>query len=393
MPDDKKVYYSGTHRSRSPEETWSRISSHLELCGITRVADVTGLDRIGIPVAMAVRPRSQTLSVSQGKGLSRTLARLSAVMESIEFWYAESVGLPLLHEQTPSAAIDLPYDVQDLDAERGSLVTVATPMDWLAGTGLLSGSRVPVPAEAVRLSSASGPRWRPPGIRSSSNGLASGNTLAEARAHALYEIIERDSLAMSRSLDNAPGRPVDLTTVTSGNCAGLIRQCAEADVHLAVQWCPGRFEVPCFAAQVWSEDFPVTALGSGAHGDADIALSRAITEAAQSRLTAITGTRDDTAPIYGVVSHAIVRRPESAPGQISTGQISTDRISTDQISWDDARQTYVPVFDDFTDECTWLAKAIAGKVSAEPVSVDLATRPELSVVKVIAPGLAYAEGA
>jgi ribosomal protein S12 methylthiotransferase accessory factor len=374
---NRKAYYFGTHRGCQPDETWINISPHLEICGISRVADVTGLDGIGIPVAMAIRPLSQTLSVSQGKGLSLKLAKLSAVMESIEFWYAESVGLPLLYERTAGAAIDLPYDLQELDAEPGSLVSSATPMDWYAGTGLLSGSRVPVPTEAVRLSSACGQRWRPPGFRSSSNGLASGNTHAEAVVHALCELIERDALAMSYSQHHAPARQVDLATVTEGCCVGLIRRCRDAGVHLTLQWCPGRFGVPCFAAQIWSEDFPVTSRGAGAHADPGIALARAITEAAQSRLTAITGTRDDTAPIYEVVRHAIISRPEPV---------------VEQISWSDARQARAPVFEDFITECRWLASAISDKVSAEPIVVDLARRPELSVVKVIAPGLAYGEG-
>jgi ribosomal protein S12 methylthiotransferase accessory factor len=373
---NKKAYHFGTHRGRQPDETWINISPHLQICGISRVADVTGLDVIGIPVAMAVRPLSQTLSVSQGKGLSLKLAKLSAVMESIEFWYAESVGLPLLYQRTASAAIDLPYDLQELDTETGSLVSSATPMDWYAGTGLLSGSRIPVPAEAVRLSSACGQRWRPPGIRSSSNGLASGNTHAEALVHALYELIERDSLAMSDSPHHAPARQVDLETVTESYCVGLIQRCRDADVHLTVQRCPSRFGVPCFAAQVWSEDFPVTSRGAGAHADPGIALARAITEAAQSRLTAITGTRDDTAPIYEVVRHAIFSRPKPM---------------AEQISWSDAGQTRVPVFEDFVTECRWLASVISDKVSAEPIVVDLARRPELSVVKVIAPGLANEE--
>ena len=38
--------------------------------GITRVANVTGLDRIGLPVVLATRPNSRSVAVSQGKGTS-----------------------------------------------------------------------------------------------------------------------------------------------------------------------------------------------------------------------------------------------------------------------------------------------------------------------------------
>lgn len=52
--------------------------------GITRVADLTRLDYIGLPVYTAIRPNSQTLTASQGKGANPLLAKLSAVMEGIE---------------------------------------------------------------------------------------------------------------------------------------------------------------------------------------------------------------------------------------------------------------------------------------------------------------------
>jgi ribosomal protein S12 methylthiotransferase accessory factor YcaO len=46
--------------------------------GITRLGNITGLDRIGIPVAIAVRPNSRSVSVSQGKGLELPQALASA---------------------------------------------------------------------------------------------------------------------------------------------------------------------------------------------------------------------------------------------------------------------------------------------------------------------------
>ncbi|MQS39922.1 hypothetical protein FFZ77_31390, partial [Streptomyces katsurahamanus] len=61
----KKVYVTGTHRARLPAETWDTIRPLLPRFGISRVADVTGLDVIGLPVAVAFRPLSRTLAVSQ----------------------------------------------------------------------------------------------------------------------------------------------------------------------------------------------------------------------------------------------------------------------------------------------------------------------------------------
>ena len=39
--------------------------------------DATGLDRIGIPIAQAVRPLGRSWSVSQGKGLAKFIQVLS----------------------------------------------------------------------------------------------------------------------------------------------------------------------------------------------------------------------------------------------------------------------------------------------------------------------------
>ena len=84
----------GTIRAKKAGETYRRILPIAEKIGVTRVANVTGLDYLGIPVAIAIRPDSQHLSVSQGKGSSILLAKVSALMESIELWHAENLPPP-----------------------------------------------------------------------------------------------------------------------------------------------------------------------------------------------------------------------------------------------------------------------------------------------------------
>ncbi|HSB67827.1 MAG TPA: hypothetical protein VLT62_00645, partial [Candidatus Methylomirabilis sp.] len=54
----RKGYRDGTHRLTIPEETLARVRPHLAAMGVTRVANITGLDRIGIPVVMVCRPNS-----------------------------------------------------------------------------------------------------------------------------------------------------------------------------------------------------------------------------------------------------------------------------------------------------------------------------------------------
>src|SRR3954463_14012388 len=90
-----KVFRAGTHRVTSPDETLARVPPLLPEMGITRIANVTGLDRIGIPVVMVCRPNARTLSVSQGKGLTLAAAKVSGVMESIELHHSEYIQNPL----------------------------------------------------------------------------------------------------------------------------------------------------------------------------------------------------------------------------------------------------------------------------------------------------------
>lgn len=90
-----KGHRAGTDRTISPARTLERIAPLLSAMGITRVADVTGLDCIGIPVAFCCRPNSRALAVSQGKGLDLAAAKASAIMESVEGFHAERVSLPV----------------------------------------------------------------------------------------------------------------------------------------------------------------------------------------------------------------------------------------------------------------------------------------------------------
>src|ERR1700726_4554412 len=87
-----KRFRRGTHRTADPGETLARVRPHAARMGITRLGNITGLDRIGIPVAVAVRPNSRSVSVAQGKGLELPQAMASALMEACEGYHAEEIG-------------------------------------------------------------------------------------------------------------------------------------------------------------------------------------------------------------------------------------------------------------------------------------------------------------
>ena len=89
--NSQKKYVHDTHRLRDPRQTLSIVQPFLRDMGITRIANLTGLDRIGLPTVMVARPNSRSVAVSLGKGLSLHAAQASGVMEAIESWHAERV--------------------------------------------------------------------------------------------------------------------------------------------------------------------------------------------------------------------------------------------------------------------------------------------------------------
>ncbi len=75
----------GIERVVPAATTIKRVTQAADALGVTRLADITGLDRVGIPVYSSVVPKSRdTLSVYNGKGLRPIDAQAGALMEAIE---------------------------------------------------------------------------------------------------------------------------------------------------------------------------------------------------------------------------------------------------------------------------------------------------------------------
>jgi ribosomal protein S12 methylthiotransferase accessory factor len=371
----EKVMFSGTHRVRLPEDTLNLITPLFNHFGITRLADVTGLDVLGIPVVMAVRPLGTTLSVSQGKGSTLTLAKVSAAMEAIELWHAENaVPEPEIRDAT-ALDLSLPYAAGSLNSNPGSLFTEHTVTNWIMACTAITQSAVPVPWSAVQMGRHSRGDWLLGSPNASSNGLAAGNTRHEAVIHSLYEIIERDATDDLSKVPVHDRACVDLGTVDDAWCAEMIDRILDAGAWLEVAEAPNRFGVPCFAAYLWAEEISSSiAIGSGAHSDPAVAFSRAVTEAAQSRLTTITGSRDDIQP-------RTYTQPEgSLPRPPTTGK-TTD--------WNELISEYDLLFATDEDEEAWVAQRIKTVTGCEPMVVDLNTSADVAVVKAICPGVNY----
>ncbi|GAA2479715.1 YcaO-like family protein [Winogradskya humida] len=291
--DQRKVRLPGTDRARPPAETFVMAERAAAIVGVTRVADITRLDTIGIPTFQAVRPLSATLAVSQGKGVTPELARLSAVMESVEIWHAEQ---PLTAELTASpreVAHRLTYDVYALTPSVPSVLHDGLPLDWVPARSLDGGALTLVPVDVVGLSLQRRDGWHPPAFLSSTNGLASGNTVVEATLHGLYEVIERDAVTAALAGSGVPGVRVAPESLGSAVADGLSELIDRAGVTLEVRLLASPTGLPCFLAWLACDDYPAAMFGFGCHLDPEIALTRAVTEAAQTRLSYIAGARDD----------------------------------------------------------------------------------------------------
>src|SRR4051794_26723286 len=147
-----KRYTLGTHRAADPVELLSRVESLLPLAGVTRLADITGLDRTGIPCFSAVRPLATTLSVASGKGVSRDAAAVSAAMEAIEVFSAETVELPEVCEpHGVLAPTRVCPTLDDLALRKHALIRDGLPIRWTFGWDLLTGADAAIPLDLVTL--------------------------------------------------------------------------------------------------------------------------------------------------------------------------------------------------------------------------------------------------
>jgi ribosomal protein S12 methylthiotransferase accessory factor len=289
----------GSHRVRSADATLAEIAPKLRGIGITRCADVTGLDRLGIPVFCAIRPTASLLQIANGKGLEPSHARVSALMESIEHLHAELPPARLRCASIAELRSGGEYHVEPAAMPSygsGVHYTDRTLQDWLPGRHLVTGEVGWLPASAFWIG-------EPQLTAFSSNGLASGNTPDEAVVHGTLEVLERDAIARLSAGGMSAARlapcAVDLATIDEPRVAGLVDRLRTAGVDLVLMRVPSQVAVHTMWAVLLDPRSPLACsrvnLGQGAHLSPATAAIRAITEAAQSRLTFIHGAREDLA--------------------------------------------------------------------------------------------------
>lgn len=309
-----------------PEQTLARIAPHLAAYGITRIARQTSLDTIGIPVFASYRPNALTLATNQGKGITDAAAKASAAMEALEFAIAERPECgPVFGTATELAAQGLHTCRSTRTLPAGTCFPQSRVLAWVQGRSLVTGQTCLVPLDMVRFS---GRADDLPGICQHTNGLASGNSAEEAIFHGLCELIERDAgtLWAITPPDRRDARQVDPAAFDDPQILWLADKITAAGFSLALFDQTTDLGIPTIMAEIWPRDhtlpghFDVSS-GSGTHPVSARAAIRAITEAAQSRVTTIAAARDDIAPGgYGMpVDGSLVRADHHPAGDAPRG--------------------------------------------------------------------------
>jgi ribosomal protein S12 methylthiotransferase accessory factor len=207
--------------------------------------------------------------------------------------------------------------------------------------------------------------------------------LLEAISHGICEVVERDATTLwwaRRASDQGSPR-LALDTVEDPICRQLLAKFEAADVDVVVWPCTSDVGIASFICVIADRhENPMrplyTAMGTGCHPSRDIALLRALTEAAQARLTMISGARDDMSPS----EYRISRHVDVLASQRAAMTKATDRVSLEDVPTYEAET--------FDEDVTWELDRLQGAGISQVIAVDL-TKPELQipVVRIVVPGL------
>ena len=307
----------GLDRAVSAADTLIRMESVSHSLGVTRLADITRLDRIGIPVYSSVVPDSpDILSVYSGKGARPIDAKTGAMMEAIERQTAIRTRLPFVEESFTSLSQTGPaLNPRSINQRLKEDYSEDATCCWSEAFDLVTQEKCWVPSRYA------GYLWRElphpsPFATNDTTGLASGNTFEEAVCHALCELAERDAWTMAelgarqlprerRSLafgiDHKDG-PDDFELYPCLDLPSddpLLQKFHQAGLAPIVRDITSSLGIPTFFASVVDQSIegaPMAHSGLGTHPDARVALRRSLTEVAQSRCVDIQATREDILP-------------------------------------------------------------------------------------------------
>lgn len=284
-------------RTKPPQETVEKILNTVTvrnlLAGSERKTETSltpyAMERFwNLDVKVSVgrnRWKLKGYQTSYGKGLGESQARASSLMEVIERYSAfasfsdsQSIGYKKEFNLVKSSYSDLKdrgLNVLDPNSVNLEIVYENQGLYWIIAEQLneQGSHEIYVPAQFVFLFCNLDEMSLTSGI--TSNGLASGNTMDEAKLHGLLEYIERDSerimlYSQERCFSLEAENPVVRDILTTGRGRGI---------HVQFLDLTSDFGIPCHKAFIQSTT-GVILKGCGAHLDGEIAAARALTELA-----------------------------------------------------------------------------------------------------------------
>jgi ribosomal protein S12 methylthiotransferase accessory factor len=392
----------GIPRCVSAADTVANLSALAESLGVTRFADITGLDRIGIPVYSAIVPDScDLLSVYNGKGLRPIDAKAGALMEAVERQTALNVRLPFIE----GTFAKLRERMCILDPKSMNLRLASDYSDdriycWSEGHDIVSGQSCYVPSKLAGFMWNDLPHASPFHL-TDTNGLASGNCREEAICHALCELAERDAwteaelgahhlprqrrlFALGSAGEEGPD-DFELYPCLEPGCDELFNKFQQANLSPIVRDITSALGVPTFFASVADESivgYPMAHSGLGTHPNAHIALRRALSELAQSRSVDIQAVREDIAPPDAVVESFAIH----------TRRISAIHRESWYLSHSKRRRSLSEVsshsFQHIEEDLAFLIERFTSCGLHQIIVIDFTPdESDYSVVRVIAPGI------
>ena len=339
-----------------------------------------------------------------GKGLSLLDSQLSAMMEAIERF---SASYPTVTPVVGSYnEMQRRGDLEVVDPRKLTLLSPSTynydlKLEWVLGTDLFVGKEVWLPADAATLSYK--PRKVDRVCSDTPTGLGAGNSVEEAVCHGLAEAIEHDAwtLAIARSSiksaqrgiqevlfgnsdeaiveadspDDDPFPSLDLNSLDGvEHVAAKFSRIRKTGVQVGAQDITSDIGIPTFSVSISALPGGPEGGGLGAHPDARLALSRALTEAAQQRL--VLGLGGESSRISSTTGW------RWAPWE--NRRIDIERQGVRRFE-EVLSQMHVDILEDIQH----MMKALATRGLEQVIAVDL-TKAEIGVpvVKVIVPGLA-----
>jgi ribosomal protein S12 methylthiotransferase accessory factor len=351
--------------------------------GVSRLADVTGLDHSGIPVVQAVRPLSLSNAVSQGKGQTRQHAAIAALMESLELWAGEQTAAWRMTSRSGAELADAVRSGYCASVHPGDREAFLTK-EWIIveGYDILTDCIVGVPAGAVDTAFLVEPPWAAP-LPRSTTGLGAGPELRAAIRHAALELLERDAVARCGGISALPpGSRLD-PACAGPRSSALVARLAGRGFLVGAWRVPAPHPLPVVWCHVMEpadlgEHAPLPGEGFACGLTLDTAVERALLEAAQSRTTAIVGAHEDiTRRFYATPDRGLIEawreHLRSAP-PLHAGPPDPWAVGQDPLQ---------PIIDA-------LVRAGAATVVAVPLFLD----PEngLAAVRLVAPHLRAGRG-